>query len=184
MKQNYFLKTILAFFILLYSSLISFDVCAKNNLVYDQIEKIELDNIASNLKVTDTIIKSSPDSKKENTVKTTTPQKKFFGKVYSYGLPPADELGPCEVGVFKEYYIFGVKLFKPKPVMTPLEGKEEILSQEVVACGEEYIPLSAKEKKSKRKKNKEDKIVKTETETTNEIKEKRIRKENDFLDGL
>lgn len=130
-------------------------------------------------------IDSVKQDKRHKPADSANTKKPFFGKTFTYGLPPADENEPCEVGVFKTFYVFGIKISGPTPVMKPCEKNEDILSQEVVGCGEEYIPETAKEKKSKkRKKDNEDKIVKTDTETTNETKEKRIRKENDFLDGL
>ncbi|MDD3004563.1 hypothetical protein [Flavobacterium sp.] len=157
MKHKYYFKNFFFYLIVLYSSLIAFNVCAKNNVVYDQINPIEIDSTHINTKVMDTVLKTVSDSKKENAVKAATPQKKFFGKVYTYGLPPADETAPCEVGVFKEYYVFGLKIYKPRPVMTPLEGKEEILTQEVVACGEEYVPKKIEKEKSSSRKSKKKK---------------------------
>lgn len=162
MKHNYFFKAILFFGMLIYASLLPVEVAAKNSFVYAQTEKIELDSITPKSKVNDTIVNTPAASKKGNSIKTTTPKKKFFGKVYSYGLPPADEAAACEVGVFTEFYLFGVKLFKPKPVMTPLEGKEEILSQEVVACGEEYVPKKAEKEKSASRKSKKNKKINEE----------------------
>ena len=46
--------------------------------------------------------------------------------------------------------------------MTPLEGKEEILSQEVVACGEEYVPKKAEKEKSASRKSKKNKKINEE----------------------
>ena len=50
-------------------------------------------------------------------------KRRFFGKVFSYGLPPAPGLGPCEVGVFKTFYFFGLIINGPNPVMKPLKKK-------------------------------------------------------------
>ena len=172
-----------------YSAKKSTDINVFSKLI--NLKKIE----NGNLKYKKVIIYTSKiDSVKQDSIKqdkrhkpadSANTKKPFFGKIFTYGLPPADENEPCEVGVFKTFYVFGIKISGPTPVMKPCEKNEDILSQEVVGCGEEYIPETAKEKKSKkRKKDNEDKIVKTDTETTNETKEKRIRKENDFLDGL
>lgn len=130
----------------------------------------------------------NPIQKKEET------KRPFFGKVYTYGLPPVEANGPCEVGVFKTFYLFGLKISGPRPVMTPYEKNEEILVQEVVGCGEEYIPdkekdkLDKKERKEeKARKNKKAKMDKKEgkTDADDEItkNDKRVRKTNDFFDS-
>ena len=132
--------------------------------------------------------KSNEKLKPSNAEKT---KKTFFGKIYTYGLPPIEENGPCEVGVFKTFYVFGIKVFGPKPVMTPYEKNEEILTQEVVGCGEEYVPIKEKDKKDKKDKKRKRKgedsnkeKMKMDTINENLKDDKRIRKENDFLEGL
>ena len=92
----------------------------------------------------------------------------FFGKVFTYGLPPAPDLGPCEVGVFKTFYIFGLKLYGPRQVTIPLKKNEKILIQEVVPCGTEYVP---KKEEKKSKGDKLDKKVKSETTDKTETQE-------------
>lgn len=134
-------------------------------------------------------------SRQQDTVKTgeNHVQKKeetkrpFFGKVYTYGLPPVHGNGPCEVGVFKTFYLFGLKISGPRPVMTPYEKNEEILIQEVVGCGEEYVPEKEKDKLDK--KNKKDKKSRKEQKDNKDAddeitkNEKRARKANDFFDS-
>lgn len=104
--------------------------------------------------------------KAQNEIKTT--KRPFFGKIYTYGLPPAPDLGPCEVGVFKTFYIFGLKLYGPRQVTIPLKKNEKILIQEVVPCGTEYIP---KKEEKKSKGGKLDKKAKSETTETTETQE-------------
>ncbi|WP_432671541.1 hypothetical protein [Flavobacterium sp. SM2513] len=137
-------------------------------------------------------------SRQQDTVKTAENhvQKKeetkrpFFGKIYTYGLPPVLGNGPCEVGVFKTFYLFGLKISGPRPVMTPYEKNEEILIQEVVGCGEEYIPEKEKDKLDKKERKEEKtrknkKVGKNKMDPDEEItkNDKRVRKTNDFFDS-
>lgn len=107
-------------------------------------------------------------------------KRRFIGKVFSYGLPPAPGLGPCEVGVFKTYYFFGLIINGPNPVTKPLKKNEYILIQEVVPCGTEYIPAKEEKKVKANKLDKSDKKDKSETLEETEI-EKGKRKADELI---
>jgi hypothetical protein len=84
--------------------------------------------------------------KRQNELNPIVAKRLFFGKVFSYGLPPAPEIGPCKVGVFMTYYFFGMKISGPRPVMIPLKKNKRVLIQQVVTCGTEYPPVKSVEK--------------------------------------
>ncbi len=107
-------------------------------------------------------------------------KRRFFGKVFSYGLPPAAGLGPCEVGVFKTYYFFGLIVNGPNPVTKPLKKNEYILIQEVVPCGTEYVPAKEEKKVKANKSDKSNKKDKSETPEETEI-EKGKRKADELF---
>ena len=122
-----------------------------------------------------TIVKKDSVKPGENVKETNTAEvkKPFFGKFFTYGLPPAKGAGPCKVGVFQTTYFFGLKISGPKPVMKPYEKNEDILTQEVVECGEEYVPKKEKEK-----------LLKKEKKENAKVNNRNDRKQDDFLDGF
>lgn len=125
-------------------------IITKNNTIEQSVEfKFEKKFRYFKQKTPTDSIKSQKEAK--------SAKKPFFGKIYSYGLPPAPGIGPCEVGVFKTFYFFGIKIYGPKPVMIPLKKNESILVQEVVPCGTEYPPVSSQEDEKHQKNDKNQK---------------------------
>lgn len=62
----------------------------------------------------------------------------WFGWGYSYGQPPVS--GPCMVGVYKAYFIFGIQVTESVAVMEPNPNNPDRPRQVQVPCGTEYTP--------------------------------------------
>lgn len=65
-------------------------------------------------------------------------QGRFWGWDYSYGQPPAS--GPCMVGVYRSYYVLGIRVSTIEPVMEPIPGDPDRTRQVQVPCGTKYTP--------------------------------------------
>jgi len=123
--------------------------CNKESSFSKNWNKKSNNKVAKIIRMTLTVSIKNDSVKRQNEINPTTAKRLFFGKVISYGLPPAPGIGPCEVGVFSTYYFFGLKISGPKPLMIPLKKNKQVLIQQVVPCGTEYPPIAALEKEVK-----------------------------------
>ncbi len=157
-------------------SIVSYSKDYNRNLYFVLKVNDKLENSIKNPKVNLQNFIQKQDSVKKgdnpNQVQKTA-KKPFFGTVYCYGLPPVNGTGPCEVGVFQTFYLFGLKISGPNAVMESSKKNEQILTQVVVGCGEEYIPQKTKDKNDKKTKKEEKRM-----------NEKKTRKEDNFLEEI